>query len=126
MVTTADRESSARPASACRQSINQLSSATRAPHLHRNSRRQPVDRGARGAPADSGGPANSAGPAGSGGPPSAGEIVTKAFSQRRKTLRNNLKGLLDADAIEACGIDPSIRTESLSLDDLVRLHTASC
>ena len=53
------------------------------------------------------------------------EFVTKAFSQRRKTLRNNLKGLLDADAIEACGIDPAARTETLSIADLVHLHAAS-
>ena len=41
-------------------------------------------------------------------------VVSAAFSQRRKTLRNCLKGLLDAPDIEACGIDPSLRPEVLS------------
>ncbi|HEY2681898.1 MAG TPA: 16S rRNA (adenine(1518)-N(6)/adenine(1519)-N(6))-dimethyltransferase RsmA [Steroidobacteraceae bacterium] len=41
-------------------------------------------------------------------------VVSAAFSQRRKTLRNCLKGLLDAADIEACGIDPSLRPGVLS------------
>jgi len=53
-----------------------------------------------------------------------GMLVGRAFAQRRKTLRNNLKGLLDADAITALEIDPGARTETLSLDDLIRLHEA--
>ena len=40
-------------------------------------------------------------------------LVTAAFSHRRKTLRNGLKGLLDAAEIEACGIDPGLRPEVL-------------
>jgi 16S rRNA (adenine1518-N6/adenine1519-N6)-dimethyltransferase len=49
------------------------------------------------------------------------KIVGLAFSQRRKTLVNALKPLLPADAIIACGIDPKIRAEQLSLADFVRL-----
>jgi 16S rRNA (adenine1518-N6/adenine1519-N6)-dimethyltransferase len=40
-------------------------------------------------------------------------LVTAAFSQRRKTLRNGLKGLLGPEDIEACGIDPTLRPETL-------------
>ena len=53
-----------------------------------------------------------------------GELVTAAFRQRRKTLRNNLKGLLDAEQISAAGIDPGTRTETLSLQALIRLQQA--
>jgi len=48
-------------------------------------------------------------------------LVAQAFSQRRKTLRNTLKPLLSAEAITACGIDPSIRAEQLSIEELVHL-----
>src|ERR1700681_2284084 len=41
-------------------------------------------------------------------------LVTAAFSHRRKTLRNSLKGLLTATDIEACGIDPGLRPETLA------------
>jgi len=41
------------------------------------------------------------------------EIVAAAFSQRRKTLRNALKGRLTAAQIEACGLDPGARPEAL-------------
>lgn len=44
-------------------------------------------------------------------------VVTTAFSQRRKTLRNTLKPLLSADAIAAAGIDPGRRAETLSIDE---------
>ena len=40
--------------------------------------------------------------------------VSAAFSQRRKTLRNALRSLLDIDAIVAAGVDPSLRPETLS------------
>ncbi len=49
------------------------------------------------------------------------ELVAQAFGQRRKTLRNNLRGLLDAAAIAACGIDPGRRAETLSLADFAAL-----
>ncbi len=41
-------------------------------------------------------------------------LVTTAFSARRKTLRNGLKALLPAGDIEACGIDPQRRPETLT------------
>jgi 16S rRNA (adenine1518-N6/adenine1519-N6)-dimethyltransferase len=41
-------------------------------------------------------------------------LVTAAFSHRRKTLRNGLKGLLTAEEIESCGIDPQLRPEALA------------
>ncbi|MGD8956502.1 MAG: 16S rRNA (adenine(1518)-N(6)/adenine(1519)-N(6))-dimethyltransferase RsmA [Chromatiaceae bacterium] len=51
-------------------------------------------------------------------------LIKAAFAHRRKTLRNNLKGVLDADRISALGIDPNTRTETLSPADLIRLHDA--
>lgn len=50
-----------------------------------------------------------------------GQIVTQAFSQRRKTLRNSLKKLLEGPEISLLGIDPALRPEQLSLDDFARL-----
>ncbi len=41
-------------------------------------------------------------------------VVSTAFSQRRKTLRNAVRSLLDAAAIESCGIDPGARPETLA------------
>ncbi|WP_421683510.1 16S rRNA (adenine(1518)-N(6)/adenine(1519)-N(6))-dimethyltransferase RsmA [Stutzerimonas urumqiensis] len=48
-------------------------------------------------------------------------VVREAFNQRRKTLRNTLKGLLDAAAIESAGVDGSLRPEQLDLAAFVRL-----
>ncbi|WP_028238104.1 16S rRNA (adenine(1518)-N(6)/adenine(1519)-N(6))-dimethyltransferase RsmA [Stutzerimonas azotifigens] len=48
-------------------------------------------------------------------------VVREAFNQRRKTLRNTLKGLLDAGAIEAAGVDGGLRPEQLDLPAFVRL-----
>jgi 16S rRNA (adenine1518-N6/adenine1519-N6)-dimethyltransferase len=48
-------------------------------------------------------------------------LVKAAFAHRRKTLRNNLKGLLAADRISALGIDPGRRAESLSLAEFAAL-----
>ncbi|HEY0721745.1 MAG TPA: rRNA adenine dimethyltransferase family protein, partial [Gammaproteobacteria bacterium] len=52
-------------------------------------------------------------------------LVAQAFSQRRKTLRNSLKGLLDTAAIEALGIDSTRRPETLSLAEFVALADAA-
>jgi 16S rRNA (adenine1518-N6/adenine1519-N6)-dimethyltransferase len=60
-------------------------------------------------------------------PPDAGmvkrvsAVVVAAFGQRRKTLRNALKGLLDETAMVRAGIDPGARAEELSLADYVGL-----
>ena len=48
-------------------------------------------------------------------------IVTASFSQRRKTLRNNMKGLLTEDQIESCDISPSARAETLTVEQFVTL-----
>lgn len=48
-------------------------------------------------------------------------LVRQAFSQRRKTLRNTLKGMLDAEQIAAAGVDGSLRPEQLDLAAFVRL-----
>jgi 16S rRNA (adenine1518-N6/adenine1519-N6)-dimethyltransferase len=48
-------------------------------------------------------------------------VVTAAFGQRRKTLANGLKGLIDADSIRAIGIDPGIRAERLAPEAFARL-----
>jgi len=49
------------------------------------------------------------------------KIVTAAFSQRRKTLRNTLKGLLDDDGFAVLGIDSQLRAENLAVSDFVRI-----
>lgn len=41
------------------------------------------------------------------------DIVTQSFAQRRKTLRNNLKGVLSDEGFAALGIDPGWRPENL-------------
>jgi 16S rRNA (adenine1518-N6/adenine1519-N6)-dimethyltransferase len=51
-------------------------------------------------------------------------FVARVFAQRRKTLRNNLRGLLDESAIRALGIDPGTRPECLDLASLIRLFQA--
>jgi len=48
-------------------------------------------------------------------------VVAAAFSQRRKQLANALRGLLDAQAIAAAGIDPHARAEQLSAAQFARL-----
>lgn len=42
-------------------------------------------------------------------------LVRQAFSQRRKTIRNTLRGLLTESAIQEAGVDPGARPEVLSL-----------
>jgi 16S rRNA (adenine1518-N6/adenine1519-N6)-dimethyltransferase len=42
------------------------------------------------------------------------QLVASAFAQRRKTLRNSLRGLLSAEQIASCNIDPGIRPEQLA------------
>ncbi|MGE5492596.1 MAG: 16S rRNA (adenine(1518)-N(6)/adenine(1519)-N(6))-dimethyltransferase RsmA [Actinomycetota bacterium] len=48
-------------------------------------------------------------------------VVTAAFSQRRKMLRNTLKGILDDAGFTALGITPTARAEDLAVDDYVRI-----
>jgi 16S rRNA (adenine1518-N6/adenine1519-N6)-dimethyltransferase len=53
-----------------------------------------------------------------------GEVVKKAFSQRRKTVRNALSDFATAGDLSALGIDPRLRPEDLSLEDFVRVANA--
>lgn len=50
-----------------------------------------------------------------------GDIVGRAFGQRRKTLRNTLKGLVEPATFEALGIDPQRRGETLSVEEFSQL-----
>ncbi|OSM05260.1 16S rRNA (adenine(1518)-N(6)/adenine(1519)-N(6))-dimethyltransferase RsmA [Magnetofaba australis] len=54
-------------------------------------------------------------------------IVKAAFAQRRKTLRNTLKplGAESVNWLEAAGIDPGRRGETLSFDEFVALYRAA-
>ena len=52
------------------------------------------------------------------------QVVQTAFGQRRKTLRNNLKGLIDTGRLEALGIDPGARAETLELRQFIEITTA--
>jgi len=51
-------------------------------------------------------------------------IVMAAFSQRRKTLRNATRALLDEEGFQRAGIDPSRRGETLSVAEFIRLADA--
>jgi 16S rRNA (adenine1518-N6/adenine1519-N6)-dimethyltransferase len=48
-------------------------------------------------------------------------LVSQAFSQRRKTLRNALKGALTAEQMRGLGIDPAARPETLGLAEYAAL-----
>jgi len=50
-----------------------------------------------------------------------GKVVLAAFGQRRKTLRNTLKGLLDGAGFTALGIDPQLRAENLGVAEFVAI-----
>ena len=52
------------------------------------------------------------------------KVVRMAFASRRKTLRNNLKGLLSAEQLLALGIDPVRRAETLTLAEFATLSNA--
>ena len=49
------------------------------------------------------------------------QVVRQAFSQRRKTLRNALKGLAGDADIRAAGLDPGMRPEQIPLPGWVAL-----
>ena len=52
------------------------------------------------------------------------KVVNQAFSQRRKTLRNCLKGLITEQVIAELDIDPGCRAETLPLSAFARLANA--
>ena len=49
------------------------------------------------------------------------QIVTAAFSQRRKTLRNTLQQHLTASDFSALGIDSGLRAENLSVEEFAAI-----
>lgn len=49
------------------------------------------------------------------------KLVAQAFAQRRKTLRNNLKGIASDADFAALDIDATMRPENLAVRDYVRL-----
>ena len=51
-------------------------------------------------------------------------VVAAAFGQRRKTLRNALATICDADGLSSADIDPGARGETLAVADFVRLANA--
>ena len=52
-------------------------------------------------------------------------VTAAAFGQRRKMLRQSLKGVQGAlDALETLGIDPQRRAETLSIDEFVAIARA--
>jgi 16S rRNA (adenine1518-N6/adenine1519-N6)-dimethyltransferase len=52
------------------------------------------------------------------------QIVSAAFGQRRKTLRNALASICGEGELRAAGIDPAARGETLAVADFVRLGNA--
>lgn len=54
------------------------------------------------------------------------QVTTRAFNQRRKTLRNALSALFSAEQLEALEIDLNARAENLSIADYARLANWLC
>ena len=52
------------------------------------------------------------------------KIVAAAFAQRRKTLRNALRGYFSAADLERLGVDAGLRAQDLGVADFVRLADA--
>ena len=52
------------------------------------------------------------------------EMVNRAFSLRRKTLRNALVDFVDAEQLRDLGIDPRLRPEQLPVEAFVRIANA--
>ncbi len=49
------------------------------------------------------------------------QVVTQAFSQRRKTLRNSLKKTISEQDMMSLNIDPKLRAENISINDFAKL-----
>jgi 16S rRNA (adenine1518-N6/adenine1519-N6)-dimethyltransferase len=54
-------------------------------------------------------------------PPAYSAVVARAFSQRRKTLRNSLRGLVDVSRLPEVGLDPAARPETLHPEEFAKL-----
>jgi 16S rRNA (adenine1518-N6/adenine1519-N6)-dimethyltransferase len=52
------------------------------------------------------------------------QVVTKAFSQRRKVIRNCVAGMFTESDLINAGIDPQTRSETVSLAQYVNLARA--
>lgn len=48
-------------------------------------------------------------------------VCLEAFNQRRKTLRNSLQNIINAEQLAELGIDASLRAENLSLNDFITI-----
>ena len=53
------------------------------------------------------------------------QVVAASFSQRRKTLRNALRGIGGLELFERAGIDPSRRGETLSVAEFIALSDSA-
>ncbi len=49
------------------------------------------------------------------------QVVTKAFSQRRKVIRNCVAGMFTEQQLIDVGIDPQLRAETIPLEQYVAL-----
>ncbi|KAF1040258.1 MAG: Ribosomal RNA small subunit methyltransferase A [Herbaspirillum frisingense] len=49
------------------------------------------------------------------------QVVTKAFSQRRKVIRNCVAGLFTEDELRQAGVDPQARPETVPVEQFVAL-----
>ncbi|HZG22225.1 MAG TPA: 16S rRNA (adenine(1518)-N(6)/adenine(1519)-N(6))-dimethyltransferase RsmA [Herbaspirillum sp.] len=49
------------------------------------------------------------------------QVVTKAFSQRRKVIRNCVAGLFSEDELRQAGVDPQARPEAVPVEQFVAL-----
>jgi 16S rRNA (adenine1518-N6/adenine1519-N6)-dimethyltransferase len=55
------------------------------------------------------------------------DVVTAAFTKRRKTLRNALAGMAEGDTLSRLRIDPGLRPENLAVSDYIAIanHVAA-
>jgi 16S rRNA (adenine1518-N6/adenine1519-N6)-dimethyltransferase len=49
------------------------------------------------------------------------DVVTRAFSQRRKTLANALRAVIDRESLRTLGLDPGTRPEQLSAGEFASI-----
>lgn len=49
------------------------------------------------------------------------KLVTQSFSQRRKTIRNNLKKIVSDEQLKAANIDPESRSEAIPIESFIQL-----
>ncbi len=48
-------------------------------------------------------------------------VCLAAFNQRRKTIRNSFKNLINVEQLIELGLDPKLRPENLSIDEYIKL-----